>query len=123
MGDLSDPPVSAVQFPLSQRGSYIGLDATMIADTGASGSQKANKSVDSACERSQSRQMRSNNVPSGSQQTDRWQDVFLQFFSRKVFIRLRILPDLLPQYDSSNLADETGKKFFHLVSHHGRFFL
>ena len=61
---------------MSQRGSYIGLDATMIADTGASGSQKA-KSVDFACERSQLRQIRSNNVPSGSQQTDHWQDVSL----------------------------------------------
>ena len=45
----------------------------MIADTGASGSQKA-KSVDFACERSQLRQIRSNNVPGGSQQTDRWQE-------------------------------------------------
>ena len=110
-GDLSDPPVSAVfsgEVPLSRRGSYTGLDATMIAGTGAGGSQKA-KSVVSACERSQLRQIRSNDVPSGSQQTDRQQDVFLQFFSRKVIIRLRIPPDLLPQYDGSNLADETDK--------------
>ena len=39
-------------------------------------SQKA-ESVDSARERSQLRQPRSNNVPSDSQQTDRWQDMFL----------------------------------------------
>ena len=70
---MSDPPVSAVfsgEVPLSRRGSYTGLDATMIAGTGAGGSQKA-KSVVSACERSQLRQIRSNDVPSGSQQTDR----------------------------------------------------
>ena len=33
--------------------------------------------------RSQLRQPRSNNVPSGSQQADRWQDMFLSFFSLK----------------------------------------
>ena len=36
-----------------------------------------------------------NNVLSGSQQADRWRDVFLWFFSIKVFIQL--LKNLLPQ--------------------------
>ena len=43
---------------------------------GAGGSQIA-ESVASASERSQLRQLRSNNVLSGSQQADRWQDVFV----------------------------------------------
>lgn len=66
MGDLGEPPVSAGfsdEVALSRRGSYTGLDATTA---GGGGSQKA-ESVASAGERSQSRQPRSNNVPSGSQ--------------------------------------------------------
>ena len=68
---MGEPPVSAGfgdEVELSRRGSYAGLDAT-IAGAGAGGSQIA-KSVVSAGERSQSRQPRSNNIPSGSQQTD-----------------------------------------------------
>ena len=73
MVDLCDPPVSAVlsgKFSLSRRRSYTGLYATMIAGAGAGGNQKA-KSVVSACERCQLRQICNNNVPNGSQQTDR----------------------------------------------------
>ena len=65
MGDLGEPPVSAGfsdEVALSRRGSYAGLDATIV-DGG--GSQKA-ESVASGGERSQSRQPHSN-VPSGSQ--------------------------------------------------------
>ena len=65
MGDLGEPPVSAGfsdEVGLSRRGSYAGLDTTIV---GAGGSQKA-ESVISAGERSQSRQSGSN-VPSGSQ--------------------------------------------------------
>ena len=42
---------------------------------GGVGVGKPNRSI--ARERSQLRQPRSNDVPSGSQQTDRWQDMFL----------------------------------------------
>ena len=46
------------------------------AGSGAGESQKAD-SVDSARECSQLRQPRSNNIPSGSQQADRWQDMLV----------------------------------------------
>jgi hypothetical protein len=68
MGDLGEPPVSAGfsdEVALSRRGSYAGLDVT-TAGGGGGGSQKA-ESVVSTGERSQSRQPRSSNVPSGSQ--------------------------------------------------------
>ena len=55
---------------MSRRDSYADLDATMIAGTGAGGSLKGELVV-SASERSYT-----NIVPSGSQQTDHWQDVF-----------------------------------------------
>ena len=48
---MGDPHVSAVfsgEVPSSRRSSYVGLDATLIAGTGAGGSQKA-ESVVSAC--------------------------------------------------------------------------
>ena len=51
---MGDPHVSAVfsgSVASSRRSSYTGLDATMIAGTGAGGSQKA-ESVVSASERS-----------------------------------------------------------------------
>ena len=68
VGDLGggEPPVSAGfsdDVALSRRGSYAGLDGAI----GTGGSQKA-ESVVSAGERSQSRQPRNSNIPSGSQQ-------------------------------------------------------
>ena len=103
MSDLGEPGFNE-EVALSRRawGSYARLVATIdSAGSGAGESQKA-ESVDSARERSQLRQPRSNNVPSDSQQTDRWQDMFHEFFSRKVFIQLL---DLLP-HDDSNLAND-----------------
>ena len=82
MSDLGEPPVSAgfsEEVALSRRvwGSCARLVATIdSAGSGAGESQKAD-SVDSARERSQLRQPRSNNVPSGSQQADRWQDMLV----------------------------------------------
>ena len=75
---MSETPVTAGfsgEVALSRRGSFAGLDAT-IAGADGSPSQKA-ESIVSASERSHLRQPRSNNVLSGPQQTDRWQDAFL----------------------------------------------
>ena len=82
MSDLGEPPVSAgftEEVALSRRGwgSYARLVATIDgADAGAGGVRKPNWSIllENAVNYANSR---SSNVPSGSQQTDRWQDVFL----------------------------------------------